>query len=122
MLRAFMILLVAVVFSVTGELLLKHGMNSVGFLSLRPGPLIAGLWRAFTNPYVLIGFGSVFLASIFWLSILSRVPLSWAYPMLSLSYVLVVFASWWFLGEHLSMTRVLGVLVIWGGVFLVYRS
>jgi len=122
MLRAFIIILGAVSLTVTGELLLKSGMNQVGFMSLRPDLLFPTLARAFTTPKVIGGFALVFGASILWLSVLSRVPLSWAYPMLSMSYVLGVLGSALFLGESVTLTRALGVLVIIGGVVIVYWS
>ena len=122
MLRAFLILLVAICFTASGELLLKNGMNQVGFLSLRPQLLFPTLVRAFTTPSIIAGFALVGVASILWLSVLSRVPLSWAYPMLSLSYVLAVLGSALFLGEHLSFYRIVGVLIIIGGVCVMYRS
>lgn len=121
-LGTFLLLLVGLCFSVAGELMLKHGMNQVGRLDFTPGLLAAGLFRTFTNPYVLLGFASVFTASIFWLGVLSRAPLSWAWPLLSLSYVFGVLLSWLVLGESLSFSRLAGVLIICFGVFLVYRS
>lgn len=122
MFKALLILLVAVSFSVTGELLLKHGMNNVGFFSLQPQLLLSGLVRTFTNPFVLSGFTCVFLGSIFWLSVLSRLPLSLAYPLLSVSYVLVVLSAWLLLKESISVDRMIGVFIIISGVVVVYRS
>lgn len=115
-------LLVAISLSVTGEILLKQGMNRIGDFSLDPDMLVSSLFRAFTNPFVLGGFVFIFSGSIFWLAVLSRLQLSYAYPMLSLSYVIVVFASWIFLGEDLSLTRLAGVLIIVSGVFVVFKS
>ena len=120
--KALAILIVGLCFSVAGELMLKTGMNKVGVLSLHPDNLLVGLWRTFTNPLVLVGFVSVFLASIFWLSVISRIPLSLAYPMMSLSYVVVVAASALLLREQITPTRVLGVAIIIAGVYVVYRS
>ncbi|MDO8671565.1 MAG: EamA family transporter [Dehalococcoidia bacterium] len=120
--RALLILLVAISFSVSGELLLKHGMNTVGMFSLQPGLIISGLVRTFTNLFVLGGFSLIFLGSVFWLSVLSRLPLSLAYPLLSLSYVLVVLSAWLILKESISVTRVVGVFIIMSGVVVVFRS
>lgn len=122
LLKPFLILIIAVLFSVTGELLLKHGMNQVGFFSLQPGQFFSTLPRVFASPFILLGFGSIFTGSIFWLSVISRVPLSYAYPMLSTSYILVVLASWIFFGEHITLTRIAGVAVIIAGVAVVFRS
>ncbi len=122
MIKALAILIVGLCFSVAGELMLKGGMNKAGVLSLHPDNLLAGLWRTFTTPLVLIGFVSVFLASIFWLSVISRIPLSLAYPMMSLSYVVVVAASALLFREQITPSRVLGVAIIIAGVYVVYRS
>lgn len=120
--KYYALLLTAVCISVTGELLLKHGMNQVGVLSLHPDNILPGLWRSFTSPFVLLGFAAVFTGSIFWLSVISRADLSFAYPMLSLGYILVVIASWAFLNEHFNPVRLLGVLVICVGVVIVSRT
>jgi drug/metabolite transporter (DMT)-like permease len=97
-------------------------MNKVGLLSFRPSLFFPTLWHAFTTPQVIIGFACAFVAAIFWLAVISRVPLSYAYPMLSLSYVVVIFASWLLLGENFSFTRLIGVFIICSGVYVVFRS
>ncbi len=122
MLRPFLLLLVAICFSVTGELMLKTGMNKVGVLSLQPSQIVASLWRTFTNPYVLGGFTLVFTGSIFWLAVISRAPLSWAYPLLSISYILGIALSWLLLGESVTLSHFAGAFMIVAGVFVIYRS
>lgn len=57
-----------------------------------------------------------------WLAALSKAPVSTAYPMLSLGYIVVAaFAVLW-LGETLSPAKVMGVALICAGVLLVSRS
>ncbi len=120
--QAFILLLIAISMSTSGELLLKTGMNRVGVLHLSADRFVPTLIRAFTDPFVLAGFALIFGGSIFWLAVISRVELSWAYPMLSLGYILVVGLSWAFLSEAVTPLRLLGVGVIIAGVFLVSRS
>jgi multidrug transporter EmrE-like cation transporter len=115
-------LLIAIALSTTGELLLKYGMNIVGSLELTGSQVLPQLFRTFTTPAVLGGFILIFGGSIFWLSVLSKSHLSWAYPMLSLGYVVVVGLSAVFLNEPLTLWRIAGVLTIIAGVFMVYRS
>lgn len=119
---ALALLFVAILLSVTGEVLLKYGVNQVGVLELHPNNLILVFTRVFTNIFIVCGFIFLFGGSIFWLSVISRVPLSYAYPMLSTSYILVLTASWLFLGEQINIVRILGVLVIMTGVSLVFWS
>ena len=122
LLVVLVLLFVAILLSVTGELLLKHGVNQLGILELHADNLVPEFIRVFTNPFVLLGFIFLFGGSIFWLSMISRVPLSYAYPMLSTSYILVLGASWLFLGEQINPVQIIGVLVIMLGVSLVFWS
>lgn len=69
--------------------------------------------------YALSAYG---LSVIVWLVGLSRVPVSQAYPLLSLGYVLNVGLAWWLLGEVPNVQRVAGIGVIVVGVVLVARS
>ncbi len=119
-LTAFLILLGAICLTVTGELFLKTGMNRVGTVGL--SGLLQSAGRAIGTPQIWIGFIFAFSGAMLWLVVLSRVPLSWAYPMLSLGYILVLFFSRVTLGEHVSPTRWLGTVIVIAGVWLVYRS
>lgn len=120
---ALMWLLPAILFTTTGELFLKRGMNEIGTFDFASGStIIPTLIRIFTNPWILIGFAGFGAGSIFWLSVISRVPLSLAYPMLALSYVIIVIESWIFLGEGLHPLRVIGSIVVGIGVVLVGLS
>lgn len=117
-LAAFLGLIVAIAFSTTGELFLKIGMQRVGHLSFQLPLLI----RTFTTWQVLLGFGLFLIGSVFWLWVISRADLSWAYPMLAMGYVLVVLESRLFLGEPVGAQRWLGTLVILVGVTIMYGS
>lgn len=57
-----------------------------------------------------------------WLAALSKAPVSTAYPMLSLGYIVVAGVSVVWLGESLSPLKVLGIALICVGVVLVSRS
>lgn len=69
--------------------------------------------------YALTAYG---LSVIVWIVGLSRVPVSQAYPLLSLGYVLNIGLAWWLFGEVPNAQRVVGVGVIIVGVVLVARS
>ena len=118
----YALLAVAILLTVMGELLLKRGMNLHGELNIAASTLVPTVWQLVTNPFILGGFTLIFSGSLFWLSVISRIDLSVAYPMLSTGYVLVVLASALFLGEQVTALRMLGVFVIVVGVFLVFWS
>jgi len=120
MTTAFLLVLIAVLFSVTGELFLKEGMTRVGVLSLATlGPTVGRMLRTWP---LYAGLGSIACGALFWLAALSRVDLSWAYPLLSMGYILVLIFSWLFLGETVSYIRWIGAILVVIGVILVTRS
>src|SRR5207302_946714 len=57
-----------------------------------------------------------------WIAALSRVPVSVAYPMLSIGYVVNAIAAWYLLGEAVTPMRLAGIGIIVLGVFIVARS
>jgi multidrug transporter EmrE-like cation transporter len=116
------LLFVGIALSVTGELLLKAGMNRFGVLDLNLPTLIPTLFRVFTQPLILLGFIAVFGASIFWLAVLSRVELSFAYPMLAFGYVVVAVLSRLLFNDVISPTRWAGIIIICVGVILISRT
>lgn len=118
--RALGFLLIAICLSVTGELLLKHGMNRIGVLHL-PN-LLATVPRLLRNPFVVGGFLSIGVGAVFWLAAISRVDLSYAYPMLSIGYVLVLLFSALVLKENVTWIRWIGALIICLGVYLISRT
>jgi drug/metabolite transporter (DMT)-like permease len=119
---AVVYILISVVAGAAGQILLKKGMGSMGPLTLSLGQLFPLVWRLATNPYVVLGLAIYMGGTLFWLTALSRVDLSYAYPFASLSYVVMLAASWRLFGEDITVMRVLGSLVIMLGVFLISRS
>jgi len=95
---------------VTGPLVAQDGDNWNRALVLMTVPQ---LW------FALFAYG---LSLLVWLIGLSRVPVSQAYPLLSMGYVLNIGLAWWLLGEVPNVQRVVGTGVIVAGVVLVARS
>jgi multidrug transporter EmrE-like cation transporter len=114
------LLVVSVGFAIAGQLTLKAAMDSVGRIGSKEvsnaGSTIA---RAAKEPKLWIGLVLFGISAIFWLVVLSRVPLSVAYPIVGISYVLIVLFARVFLGEHVPLSRWIGVLVVALGIAIV---
>ncbi|MCL4396023.1 MAG: hypothetical protein M1482_14675 [Chloroflexi bacterium] len=120
---ALLWLIPAIACSTTGELFLKRGMNEVGSFDFASvDQIVPTFFRMAQNPSIWIGFIGFMAGSIFWLSVISRVPLSLAYPMLGVSYLIVAVESWFFLGERYSPLLLAGALVVGVGVAMVGLS
>lgn len=110
-------LLVSVGLGAAGQVAFKQGIGAVQGRS--PLGLVA---EAMATPLVWSGFLAYGASLLIWLWVLSKVPLSLAYPMVALGYIAVVVISAWFLGERVTMVRWVAVAVIAGGVLLLARS
>ena len=111
-------ILISVAFNVAGQTVLKNAVNKLGALDLGVSSLI----KAFSSIEVWAGLMIYVVSSIFWILALSHKDLSYAYPMLSVGYLLIILVSWFVLGEQISAPRLLGVVLISFGVFLVFKT
>jgi drug/metabolite transporter (DMT)-like permease len=118
----FSILFCGVVLNAFAQLGLKAATRVTGPLLTGDGALMQRGLQLLTVPSLWLAIGAYGLSLIVWIVGLSRVPVSQAYPLLSLGYVLNVGLAWWLLGELPNLQRVAGIGVILFGVVLVARS
>lgn len=119
MLPVLAMLLTASALTVTGEVLLKLGVNAV---SARVGAFTLDarvIWATFTDWRVVLGFALVFGGALFWLGVISRVNLSFAYPLLALNYVIILIPSRWLLHEKITLSNIIGAVIIVIGVIII---
>lgn len=100
-----------------GQLLFKQ----VG-LSIRDQSLIDGVLSVLRQPTLYAALSLYGLATLLWIWILSRVPLSQAYPWVAAGVVIVPMLGWWVFGERVSFTFWVGVLFIVIGIILTQVS
>jgi len=118
---ALISIITSVTLGVVGQLFIKKGLNSLVGLNFSAG-VVASYMKIFFSPFIIVGLSIYFLGVFFWLYALSKVELSFAYPFVSLSYVLVLLFSSLVLGEQVSLIRWIGALSIGLGVFLISRT
>lgn len=110
----YLILLINVLLLVSGQVLFKWGLEaSPSGLSIR------SISVTLLNPWILLGLVLYAVATLLWFYVLKRAPLSLAYPIQSLSYVLGLLVSRYVFHETIPWTRWVGVLVILFGVAIV---
>jgi len=119
---AFSFLLTGVLFNAAAQLLLKAGTNVLGVITLTRGNWTDQFGRMAVEPHFIGGVACYGISLIVWIIGLSRVPVTIAYPMLSLGYVINAVAAYYLLGESVSASRWLGIGFIVVGVWLVARS
>lgn len=122
MTRYLPLILLGVLLNATAQLCLKQGMRQVGHFVFSLNNLAPIGFKVALNPFVFAGLTCYVVSVVVWLLALSRVEVSYAYPLLSVGYVVTAFAGQLFFGEALGPMRWAGILVICLGVYLVTRS
>jgi drug/metabolite transporter (DMT)-like permease len=109
--RTLMLILGAVAFSAAGQLFLKSGaQHLVGLGRLE---FLRGAAR---DLHVLSGLAAWIASTICWLYVLRVAPLSRAYLLSSLTYVVIPLAAVYFFGEQIRWLHAVGMVLILVGV------
>lgn len=116
------LILLDVLLNVAGQLSLKFGMSKIGNFALSAANLPPVFLKAAFNPYVILGLFCYGLGFLVWLIVLAKAEVSYAYPMISLGYVLTALLAWQLFGENVTFIRMAGILVTCLGVFIIARS
>jgi multidrug transporter EmrE-like cation transporter len=119
---SFSLLLTGVLLNAAAQLFLKAGTNRIGEFAFTLDNVLPVGMKLATNPPILAGLACYVVSLVVWILGLSRVPVSVAYPMLSLGYVVNAFLAWTLFGEALAVQKLLGIGFIMIGVVLVARS
>jgi drug/metabolite transporter (DMT)-like permease len=115
-------ILLTLLFTVYGQLVLRwqmaktRGMPEGGFEKL------LFLLQQFFNPWILSGLLSAFLASLAWMAAMTRFELNYAYPFMSLAFVIVMIFSVIFLNESLTIQSIMGTIMVVGGLIIIARA
>lgn len=115
----YLLIIISILLGAFAQIVMKLGSSQAVSDGLS---ICAQLLRYFTNLPILMGFLLYTLSAVLWIFAISRVQLSVAYPMVALSYVLVVFLSYLFFHEPVSALRILGLGVIVIGVVIIANS
>jgi multidrug transporter EmrE-like cation transporter len=118
----FILLLVGVLLNATAQILLKAGMSQIGHFEFSLANAVPIGMRVMLNFPIISGLCAYVVSVGVWLLVLSRVQVSFAYPMLSIGYIVNALAAYYLFGEPMTSMRILGIFIIIAGVYLVAQS
>jgi multidrug transporter EmrE-like cation transporter len=114
---SYLYIALTVIFTVYGQIVIKWQAVQAGQL---PSGNVEKIWfllrLVFLNPWVMSGLFAAFLASLTWMAAMTKLPLSHAYPFVSLSFVLVVLSGAIFFHEPLTWPKIIGMVCIVVGI------
>jgi multidrug transporter EmrE-like cation transporter len=110
-----------IAFTVYGQLILKWRIGKLGQLPEALAAKISFILQLLLDPLILSGFASAFVASLFWMAAMTKFQISYAYPFMSLSFVLVLLFSAFLFGEAVTFGKILGLLLIITGIWVTVK-
>lgn len=118
----YIYILGTIVFTVYGQLMLKWRISKFGSLPESFVEKIIFLFKLLLDPLIFSGFVAAFVASIFWMAAMTKFNISFAYPFMSLSYVLVFIFSVSLFKEPITAYKVVGLAFVVVGIIISSRS
>ena len=122
MINIFALILCGVLLNAGAQLMLKAGMTQIGHFEFSFANIVPIGVKVMGNPPIITGLLMYVVSVGVWLLVLSRVQVSFAYPMLSIGYIVNALAAYYLFGEPLTSARLLGIFVIIAGVYLVAQN
>ena len=118
------IILACIALNVTAQVMMKHVMRGKAghFGEATPADIVVGGVKLLFNPLIFGALSLYALGVVFWLYVLSRFDLSYAYPFGALSYVLITAASWLIFKEEIPAMRMAGIGCIMVGILILART
>ena len=115
---ALAIAITSVLLNAAAQLFLKAGTNVVGTVSFGGTDTVQTLMQIARIPWFWAGFACYGISLFTWIATLSRAPVSVAYPLLSIGYVVNALMAYWLFGESLTVQKIVGIGFIVTGVVL----
>lgn len=120
---SIVLVVISVGFAVVGQLTLKAAMDHIGRIGhVEISQPLQTIGKAAREPRLWAGLVLFGISSLFWLVVLSRVPLSVAYPFVGISYIFVVGFARFVLDENVPAMRWVGVAVVALGIAIIGLS
>lgn len=118
----FILILFNVLLNTTAQVTLKMGMDKIGAFDFNWQNLLPISSKVISSPWIISGM-LIYVGSVtIWLIVLSRIPVSVAYPIASLGYVTSTIAAYYLCGETITLSKTLGIIIILIGVYLVAKN
>lgn len=119
---SFALIFTGVMLNAAAQILMKTGTNAIGYFEFSMGNILPIGWKLATEWHIVAAMFCYALSVVIWILALSRVPVSIAFPMLSMAYVVNAVAAWYLLGEAFNPAKLLGMGVIILGVIIISRA
>ena len=119
----YLYIFLTIIFTVYGQLILKWRIVNLNWSLDTSSTMntIVGYAKFLFDPFILSGFVSAFIASLFWILAMTKFEITYAYPFMSLAPALVFLLGVLVLGETFTLGKLLGLIVIIIGIIITVK-
>lgn len=115
-----LIIIFSVLLNCFAQVFMKNGMKSFADISLTS--MFTSIPSLLLNYWLWLAMFCYGISFLLWMYVLSKCDVSYAYPFLSIGYVVVAILGYYWFNEDLTVYRICGIAVICIGVVLISRS
>ena len=119
---SFALIFTGVMLNAAAQILMKAGTNAIGHFEFSVENILPIGLKLATEWHIIVALCCYALSVVIWILALSRVPVSIAFPMRSMAYVVNAIADWYLLGEAFNPSKLVGMGVIILGVIIISRA
>ena len=109
-------------FTVYSQLIMRWQVTKAGALPPDYSGKIQFVLLLLLNPWVMTGIVATFLAGVSWMLAMTRFEVSYAFPFVSLTYILVLLSSIYLFNESFTLTKFTGTLIVTLGIIIIARG
>lgn len=115
---AFAYIILTVLLTVYGQVVVKWQVSLAPSFPEAAIDKVLFILRLLLNPWIISSFLAAFIASLTWMAALTKFPLSFAYPFMSLAFVFVMLLSALLFYEPITAAKAIGIGLIVAGVII----
>lgn len=115
-------ILSTVIFTVYSQLIMRWQVGLSGEVPTDNAAKVRFIGALLLNPWVISGIAATFLSGVSWMLAMTRFEISYAYPFISLNYILVFAASIILFNESVSPTKIIGTLLVIVGIIIISKG
>jgi drug/metabolite transporter (DMT)-like permease len=113
---------ITVLATVYSQLIIRWQTSLAGPLPDNTIDIITYIANLLMKPWVLSGLFSTFIAGIAWMLAMTKFEISYAFPFVSLNYIIIMAAGFFLFGETISTLKIVGGMVVIIGIYIIAKG
>ncbi len=112
-------ILLTILLTIYSQLVIKFKVIELELMPVGKFEKIIFFLNFLMNPWIISSILSTLISGLVWMIVLKKFDISYAYPFLSLNYILIIIFSYYFFNENISLQKIIGSILIITGIIII---